>query len=300
MEGILPVHKTRGWTSHDVVAKVRKILGVKRIGHTGTLDPEASGVLPLCIGRATRMVEYLQELPKEYEVVMKFGLSTDTEDMTGNIVEKAAGLRLDEQEIRRAAQQFVGEIEQVPPMYSAVKVGGKKLYELARSGQSVERLPRKVVIYQLDILHVHTADDYPEMTMRVRCSKGTYIRTLCVDIGKALNVPAVMKQLTRTAAGNIRLHDCLFVEEVERLYQGGRLAEKILPVDQAVAHFPSAVVGKDAVRKALSGNALAFHQLSGVPSAGGLLRLYAPSGSFLGIFAVHAEKQEVVPVKVFS
>lgn len=211
LEGILPVWKPAGFTSHDVVAKARGILGIKRIGHTGTLDPQVTGVLPLCIGRATRMVEYIQDLPKEYEAFLRIGLSTDTEDMTGTVLEEVSQVTLDEMKVREVLHSFVGEIEQVPPMFSAVKIDGKRLYELAREGKEVERKSRKVTIHKLEILHMDLHQKHPEIQFRVSCSKGTYIRTLCVDIGKALGYPAVMKSLIRTSTGSIRQRTVLNV-----------------------------------------------------------------------------------------
>ena len=204
LEGILPVWKPAGFTSHDVVAKVRGILSIKRIGHTGTLDPQVTGVLPLCIGRATRMVEYIQELPKEYEAVLRIGLSTDTEDMTGTVLEEVSHVSLEEDQVREVLESFIGEIEQIPPMFSAVKIDGKRLYELAREGKEVERKSRKATIFELEILELNLDQKHPEIRFRAMCSKGTYIRTLCVDIGKALGYPAVMVSLIRTSTGNIR------------------------------------------------------------------------------------------------
>lgn len=171
LEGILAVHKPAGWTSHDVVAKVRGMVRLKRIGHTGTLDPEVTGVLPLCLGRATRVVEYLQELPKEYHAVLRLGYSTDTEDITGNVVETADEVRVTRDEALEALQSFRGQISQVPPMYSAVKINGKRLYELAREGKTVERKSRTVTIHEIEMTDFDAEGEYTEISFRVLCSK---------------------------------------------------------------------------------------------------------------------------------
>lgn len=202
-EGVLPVYKPAGFTSHDVVAKMRGILKMKRIGHTGTLDPQVTGVLPLCLGRATRVVEYLQELPKEYEATLRLGIATDTEDITGEIIDRADLVEVTPEEVEQVLGQFVGKIAQVPPMYSAVKVDGKRLYELARQGKTVERKSREVTIHELELKKLTSKDGYPEISFRVLCSKGTYIRTLCVDIGKELGYPSTMVELTRTMSAGI-------------------------------------------------------------------------------------------------
>lgn len=201
-EGVLPVYKPAGFTSHDVVAKMRGILKMKRIGHTGTLDPQVTGVLPLCLGRATRVVEYLQELPKEYEATLRLGIATDTEDITGEITDQVDQVEVSSEDVKQVLEQFVGKISQVPPMYSAVKVDGKRLYELARQGKTVERKSREVTIHELELTGLTIKEGYPEISFRVLCSKGTYIRTLCVDIGKTLGYPSTMVELTNDVGGN--------------------------------------------------------------------------------------------------
>lgn len=189
LTGVLAVFKPAGYTSHDVVAKARRILGMKRIGHTGTLDPQVTGVLPLCLGRATRVVEYIQELPKEYVATLRLGMASDTEDLTGTITETVDEVKVTEEEVLAVLNSFKGVISQVPPMYSAVKVEGKRLYELAREGKTVERKSRDVEIYEIEMTDMVYSGNYPDITFRVLCSKGTYIRTLCVDIGRALECP---------------------------------------------------------------------------------------------------------------
>ena len=194
IHGILNVYKEKGYTSHDVVAKLRGITGQKKIGHTGTLDPDAVGVLPVCLGKATRLCDLLTDKDKTYETVLLLGQSTDTQDISGQILETNETKELNEEMVSAAIRSFVGEYEQIPPMYSALKVGGKKLYELAREGKVVERKSRKVKIHEIEILEIQI----PRVKMRVSCSKGTYIRTLCHDIGEKLGCGGCMEELTRT------------------------------------------------------------------------------------------------------
>lgn len=295
LEGVLPVHKPPGFTSHDVVAKVRRILGMKRIGHTGTLDPQVTGVLPLCLGRATRIVEYIQELPKEYEAELTIGYSTDTEDWTGQETNRAERVELELPTLQRVLDGFLGEIEQVPPMYSAVRVDGKRLYELARQGQEVERKPRLVRIYELELLEAKLDLPYPTVRIRVQCSKGTYIRTLCVDIGRALGYPSVMSRLVRTSTGMIGLDRCLTLERIEQLHREGRLDEHLIPSDQALAHLPKVVVSSTEALHASQGKSLPAHGRD----VDGLARLYDPEGRFLGLFRQDPEQQRLRPEKVF-
>jgi tRNA pseudouridine55 synthase len=301
LEGILPIWKPEGFTSHDVVAKVRGILGIKRIGHTGTLDPQVTGVLPLCIGRATRMVEYIQELPKQYEAVLRIGLSTDTEDMTGNVLEEVQLVSLEEGQIRKTLASFIGEIEQVPPMFSAVKVDGKRLYELAREGKEIERKSRKVTIHELEILEISLREQHPEIHFRVTCSKGTYIRTLCVDIGKALGYPAVMKSLIRTSTGSIRKEQCLTFEQIEQLKAEGSLHIHMIPMDQAIAHIPAVELTAEEAVHALQGKkiVLTAKRLAHAEAAQTIFRAYSPDERFLGLFEWKDASQSLVPAKVF-
>lgn len=298
-EGILPIHKPADFTSHDVVAKTRGILRMKRIGHTGTLDPAVTGVLPLCLGRATRMVEYLQELPKEYEATLVLGVATDTEDLTGSVTEKLERVQVTEAQLKEVLNRFLGTISQIPPMYSALKQNGKRLYELAREGVTVERAPREVTIYELELLHFDNSKDHPELTFRALCSKGTYIRTLCVDIGRALGVPAVMKQLKRTMSAGITESHCLTLEEVAVRVQNGTLQEALLPVDEAVRHLPAHTVHESRLKGALQGQRLPRSAVEPPAAPGSLFRLYSPEQVFLGIYRSDDETGTVSPVKVF-
>jgi tRNA pseudouridine55 synthase len=300
-EGVLPVIKPVGFTSHDVVAKVRGILGIRRIGHTGTLDPKVTGVLPLCIGRATRIVEYIQDLPKEYEAVLTIGLATDTEDMTGHIISQLEQVSLSPIDIERVVHSFIGVIDQTPPMYSAIKVEGQRLYDLARQGKSIERKSRKVEIYELEIMDVQTNLAHPQIHFRVKCSKGTYIRTLCVDIGKALGYPAVMSELIRTASGTITLAQCLTLAEIAELKKQNTIETRIIATDAAISHLPAWNVSAQESLQVLQGKVIyatsAANQL--VPNQS-LVRLYSPENYFLGIFRWHAEQNTITPEKVFT
>ena len=296
MDGILPVWKPADWTSHDVVAKTRRMLGIKRIGHTGTLDPAVTGVLPLCIGKATRLVEYLQEQPKEYEARLIIGLATDTEDLTGKVTERVDRVELQEEEIRTAIRSFIGEIEQVPPMYSSVKVDGKRLYELARQGEVVERKPRRVTIHELEITGL-TFGTHPEVEFRVRCSKGTYIRSLCRDIGQALGYPSVMAQLVRTETGGLRREHCLTLEQIADRVRDGTLAEALIPPDVAVEFLPPVRLDAGQSRLASLGQRVTLTR--GVDlSPGQLARVYGED-TFIGLFRIRQDGRTLVPEKVF-
>ncbi|MBB6732899.1 tRNA pseudouridine(55) synthase TruB [Cohnella zeiphila] len=299
-EGVLGIWKPAGWTSHDVVAKARRILRVKRIGHTGTLDPAVTGVLPICIGRATRMVEYLQEKPKAYEAVLRFGIGTDTQDLDGEVLEQREVTDLTEEQIREAALSFVGNIRQVPPMVSAVKQDGKRLYELARQGVTVEREARPVTIHRLDVLRIDAAGPYPEIGFSVRCSKGTYIRTLCVDIGRKLGVPAVMAALVRTESAGLTAADCVTLEELAELKESGRLADRLIAADRLLDELPSAAAPEQPAVHALQGKTLPVGRLRPVPEQTGLWRLYREADSvFLGLFEKRETDDVLRPVKVF-
>ncbi|MCA0754081.1 tRNA pseudouridine(55) synthase TruB [Paenibacillus sp. N4] len=301
MDGILAVWKPEGWTSHDVVAKVRRILGMKRIGHAGTLDPMVTGVLPLCLGRATRVVEYIQERPKAYEAVLRLGIATDTEDISGTVLESQSVVNVTAAEVRAALERFTGRIDQVPPMYSAVKIDGKRLYELAREGQTVERKARQVTIHEIALIDAQLDLDQPQIKFSVLCSKGTYIRTLCVDIGKALGVPATMASLTRTMSGGITQESCLTLEQIERLKQAGELERHLIAPDAAISHLERAEVPAASGKQALLGQKIAIrHAALDNPEDGRLVRLYNEGQTFLGIFQIDSQAAVLKPVKVFS
>ena len=210
IHGIINVYKEKGFTSFDVVAKARGIFKQKKIGHTGTLDPDAEGVLPLCFGKATKVCDLLTEKNKEYKAVMLLGKVTDTQDISGTVLDEHDVL-VTESQVREAVMSFLGDILQVPPMYSALKVNGQKLCDLAREGKTVERKARPVTIYELEILEI----ELPRVTMRVKCSKGTYIRTLCEDIGTKLGCGACMESLLRTKVSEFYVEDALKLSELE-------------------------------------------------------------------------------------
>lgn len=218
MEGVININKPLGMTSHDVVAQLRRILDMKRIGHTGTLDPEATGVLPVCVGKATKITELLTAAQKQYVARVRLGIVTDTQDATGEVL-RTSPVTAEKEEVLQALKSFEGEISQIPPMYSAIKVDGKKLYELAREGKEIEREPRRITVYGIKLLNFDLENHC--FTMRVDCSKGTYIRTLCQDIGESLGCGAHMAGLTRTRSGQFQIENSITLEEVEqRIMQG--------------------------------------------------------------------------------
>jgi len=244
-DGILNVNKQTGWTSHDVVARVRGLLKGPKVGHAGTLDPAATGVLPVLVGRGTRIAEYLLDWDKEYRAVLRLGQTTETQDATGAVLATRSLGGLTEEKIRAAVARFRGRITQVPPMYSAVKVAGTPLYKSARAGKTVERAPRTVEIHELEVLAIAGAD----VTLRVRCSKGTYVRTLCADIGEAVGVGGHLLSLERTRVGPLVLEQALTLDDIAARLLSGRLADDLLPLDAALGMLPAVVVdGRTAER----------------------------------------------------
>lgn len=233
MDGIINVYKEKGYTSHDVVAKMRGILRMKKIGHTGTLDPAAEGVLPVCLGKGTKLCDMLTDKTKTYRAVMLLGQETDTQDTTGQVLAQYPVTVTGEQ-VREAVMGFLGPYMQVPPMYSALKVNGKKLYELARAGKEVERQARPVEILDIQV----EAVDLPRVTMSVTCSKGTYIRTLCYDIGRKLGCGGCMESLLRTRVDRFCLEDALTLAQIEQLRDLGQVEQHVVPVDGVFADLP--------------------------------------------------------------
>lgn len=256
MDGILNIYKEKGYTSHDVVAKLRGILHQKKIGHTGTLDPDATGVLPVCCGKATKVCELLADQDKSYRAVCRLGVETDTQDMSGQVLREADyhGITLDQ--LEQCLESFRGEISQIPPMYSALKVQGKKLYELAREGKTVERKPRTVQIYQLDLVEEEL--DKGLFTMDVTCSKGTYIRTLCHDIGQSLGCLAAMQSLVRTRVSVFGLEEAVTLSQLEKGLEKDRdWAEKIChKVDSLFPSYPKMQIRDSFASKLANGNPL--------------------------------------------
>ena len=236
MDGIINVYKEKGFTSHDVVAKLRGILRMKKIGHTGTLDPAAEGVLPVCLGKGTRLCDMLTDKTKTYRAVLLLGQETDTQDTTG-VVQAEYPVHVTEEEVRKAIVSFLGDYMQIPPMYSALKVNGKKLYELARQGKEVERQARPVQILDIQIESI----DLPRATLFVTCSKGTYIRTLCYDIGRKLGCGGCMESLLRTRVDRFELKDSLTLSQIEKLRDEGRVEEAVVPVEGVFLKLPALV-----------------------------------------------------------
>lgn len=249
LDGVLVVKKAAGWTSHDVVAKVRGLLGGGKVGHAGTLDPAATGVLPLLIGRATRVAEFLIEWDKDYRAVLRLGETTDTQDATGTVLARTDVGAVNKERLREVVARFLGSQRQVPPMYSAVKVGGRPLYKAARAGQTVPRESRAIVIHTLEIVAVEGRD----VTLDVICSKGTYIRTLCADIGEALGVGGHLLALERRRVGPLTLDQALTVEEVADHLAIGTLRDRMTTLDQALDRLPAVVVNEDQARRVIHG-----------------------------------------------
>ncbi len=270
MLGIINLHKPAGKTSHDMVSFVRRTLKERRVGHAGTLDPDATGVLPILVGKATALSELLTDKVKTYVATVRLGVATDTYDMSGTVIEKSDFIP-GEGEIARCAASFLGEISQLPPMYSAIKMQGKKLYELARAGVTVEREPRLVTIFKLSCFDFR-GDTFK---MEVTCSKGTYIRSLCHDLGKALGTCAAMEALVRTQSGSFSLEDSVTPEELSAAVDEGRLEEVLLPPEFVLSDYPKVVIPGDAVPKIKNGLRMRPVQL-GIKNAaeGDSFRLY--------------------------
>ena len=270
MNGIILVDKPCGWTSHDVVGKLRGILHERRIGHSGTLDPMATGLLVVFAGRATRAVEFAEADSKEYIAGLRLGVSTDTQDTTGNVLNTCEALP-SKDELIAAANGFLGEISQIPPMYSAIKMNGKKLYELARRGEIVERSPRKVTISKLELV----GEDKSDYILDIHCSKGTYIRTLCSDIGDKLGCGGCMSSLRRVKAGVFSITQAHTMEQIQAAADSGGLDGIIIPVDTLFTDKPKLTVNEFEEKKLRNGNTIK------TKSADGTYRVYSESGEFL-------------------
>jgi tRNA pseudouridine55 synthase len=303
--GVLVLRKPAGMTSHDCVARIRRLFGTKKVGHTGTLDPEVTGVLPICLGHATRLVEYIQDLPKTYQVIMLLGSTTTTEDATGEVVEEVAvdTASISEERVRSVFQQFLGEIEQIPPMYSAVKVNGKRLYDLAREGMIVERKGRRVTIYDLKLHEIEPVGHTVRISFTCTCSKGTYVRTLCVDLGRAMGYPAHMAQLVRVKSGPFSLSDSIPLEELEqRVSSGEDPSSFLLSIPQALSFLPRYEVAPERKKAVLNGLETA---LPGVKAEAGSLICLFSGEQLLGIHRVcygpkgpYAKAEKVFPFEV--
>lgn len=281
MDGIINVYKEAGFTSHDVVAKLRGILHQKKIGHTGTLDPAATGVLPVCCGKATKVCELLTDKDKTYQAVCRLGIVTDTQDTTGKILQENSTKDLTADHIYQTVASFQGESMQIPPMYSALKVNGKKLYELAREGIEVERKPRPITIKKIKIVQLNLEEQ--TFTMEVTCSKGTYIRTLCHDIGQKLGTGAAMENLVRTRVAGFHIEDALTLEEISNLLEKDQEAfqERVHTVDSLFPTYPKLQVRKEFARKLFNGNILEQEHLVRIPDFEETKRTFSDSGECL-------------------
>ena len=293
--GIINVYKEKGFTSFDVVAKLRGILKTKKIGHTGTLDPDAEGVLPVCIGRGTKVCDILTDKDKVYEAVMLLGVETDTQDTSGEIL-KEKPVEASEEAVREAMLSFVGDYAQVPPMYSALKVNGKKLYELAREGKTVERKARNVQIFSIEIQEINL----PRVRMSVHCSKGTYIRTLCHDIGEKLGCGGCMEKLLRTKVGIFELRDTLKLAQIQELAKAGTVEEKIISVDELFEDYCRVRTTAEFDVVVHNGNRIEKRMLEEkLPEDTERLRVYDSQGGFIGIYEYSKERRDYKPVKMF-
>ncbi|WP_165912627.1 tRNA pseudouridine(55) synthase TruB [Effusibacillus lacus] len=290
-------------TSQQVVGRIKRILGVRKVGHTGTLDPDVDGVLPICIGHATRVAEYMLDQNKTYIGEVTFGFSTDTQDASGEVLEKVEQVNLTEEQIVKGIARFVGEIEQVPPAFSAVKIGGKRAYDLARKGESVSLPPRKVTIYSLQVLEMNLQRKLPSVRFLVECSKGTYVRTLCHDLGQALGVPAHMSALTRTKSGPFSLEMAHTLEEIEQAQTEATVENLLLPLSAAVEYLPVQAISDKLERRVINGMEMHFPAKDLPLVTGSLLRIQTREGKLLAIYRVVETDGQTIrtkPEKVFK
>lgn len=298
INGILNIYKEKGYTSHDVVARLRGIVGQKKIGHTGTLDPDAEGVLPVCLGRATKVCDMLTDKDKTYEAVLLLGKTTDTQDISGKVLKEYEGDLIkmaDEAQIISCIEGFAGEYDQIPPMYSALKVNGRKLYELAREGKTVERKSRKVTIHAIRIKEINP----PRVRMEIECSKGTYIRTLCHDIGEKLGTGGCMESLLRTRVGQFEIADSLKLDEVEEYVKKGQLLEILIPTDAVFSEYTAVTVSDRWAPLLYNGNPVPRKSVTQSAGDGERVRMYDTGGRFIGIYKYEKGKGQFRPEKMF-
>lgn len=297
IHGVINIHKEKGFTSHDVVAKLRGIVGQKKIGHTGTLDPDATGVLPVCLGKATKLCDMLTDKDKTYETVLLLGKTTDTQDISGTVLSEKSCDGIDNDAVTRCIGEFVGEYLQIPPMYSALKVNGKKLYELAREGIEIERKARPVVIHAIRIKEIAL----PRVRMEVSCSKGTYIRTLCHDIGEKLGCGGCMEELVRTKVSRFTLEDSYTLEEVRQKKEDGTLSEILIPIDVMFGQYQSVILKSQYESLVCNGNMFLKKHIDGEIELtdGEYVRVYSHSGRFIAIYAYQQREKTFKIVKMF-
>ena len=297
ISGILNIYKEQGYTSHDVVACLRKMTGQKKIGHTGTLDPDATGVLPVCLGRATKLCDMLTDRDKTYEAVLLLGRTTDTQDVSGKILEEHSTEELQEDAVKECILGFAGEYDQIPPMYSAVKVNGRKLYELAREGKTIERKSRRVQIHEIRIIEM----ELPRVRMEITCSKGTYIRTLCSDIGDRLGTGGCMENLIRTRVGRFDIRDSVRLDEARDQAEQGRIEELVIPLEEMFSDLKAVVLDEEHVYLAYNGNPFQERDLAGPSSCGHgeTCRVYDKEGRFIAVYQYDDRKRQFRIVKMF-
>ena len=297
IHGVLNIYKEKGYTSHDVVAKLRGIVGQKKIGHTGTLDPDAVGVLPVCLGKATKLCDMLTDKNKTYETVMLLGRVTDTQDVSGIVLKEGDISGLDEATVTNAIYSFLGDYMQIPPMYSALKVNGKKLYELAREGVEIERKARPVKILDIQIKEMNL----PRVRMSVTCSKGTYIRTLCHDIGELLKCGACMEELIRTKVSRFDMKDALTLEQVSALKQDERLGEILIPIDEMFSDYEAVTLKEEFISFVYNGNVFFPKHLNKYVELkdGKRVRVYDKDGNFIAIYKFIKDKDLFKIEKMF-
>jgi tRNA pseudouridine55 synthase len=294
VNGILNVNKPCGPTSFDIVASIRHICGEKRVGHAGTLDPAASGVLPVCLGQATRVAEYVHNFSKEYVAGITLGATTDTFDAAGIVTSRSDPGSITVDQVQQALQSFLGEISQVPPAYSAIKIKGKQSYKLARAGVSVPLEPRRVTVNSIDILSFTS----PCLKVRIQCSTGTYIRSIAADLGSALGCGAYLQDLVRTVYGPYKIEDALSPERIIKLFEAGDISSFLHPVDHPLRCWQKQVLDDDRAAAALTGIALTLEDPA--LDTGQLLACYGRNGRFLGIFKFAPESRLWRPEKVFN
>ena len=300
INGVINVYKEPCFTSHDVVAKLRGILKQKKIGHMGTLDPNAVGVLPVCLGKATKLCDILSEKDKTYNATLLLGLDTDTQDTSGEVISKAdtdSIMELSEDKVFETIKSYIGDYDQIPPMFSAIKIGGEKLYNLARRGEVIERPARHCRIIDITV----TKMELPRVDLHVTCSKGTYIRTLCHDIGKDLGVGGCMEKLVRTKVERFSVEDSITLKQIEEFRDNNTLEDYITPVDEMLGNYSKCMVSKGAEKLVYNGNIFTSGNtfLKMNHEDGQIVRVYTSEGEFIGLYKFNSEKQIYKPVKMF-
>lgn len=290
LNGVINVYKEKGYTSHDVVAIVRKTLNIKKVGHTGTLDPDAEGVLPVCIGQATKLADYIMAERKSYTAEITFGAETTTQDASGDII-KEYEYTFDENRLREVIDTFKGEQTQVPPMYSAIKINGKKLYEIAREGREIERKARKITVYDIRIAEINPPNN---AIIEIDCSKGTYIRSLCSDIGNKLGWGAFMSSLTRTASGKFKLNEAVKLDELKNAAERGEAEKFIIPPDDVLSGYKRVTVSEKADKYLYNGGKIygGYLKYDKKPSDNEIVLGYDATGRLVGIYLYKFDEEK--------